>query len=163
MRRRELALVPRGGHPNRRSVAAGASLGSGIEATELRRAFCRATGRGELSWCGGGRVLDRDHLWSTIQAPRGTPQLAEYSPVTDIHGVDVYPITLTNPNGDLSQVGRWTNTIASVTPNHAVWTTLQAHDRTETRRGDREGIRKCGAVYSAAGSSDSSGSGRVLA
>ena len=101
-------------------------LWSGIEATELRRAFCRATGRGELSWCGGGRVLDRDHLWSTIQAPRDTPQqLAEYSSVTDIHGVDVYPVTRTNPNGDLSQVGRWTNTIASVTPNHAVWTTLQ--------------------------------------
>ena len=101
-------------------------LWSGIEATELRRAFCRATGRGELSWCGGGRVLDRDHLWSTIQAPRDTPQqLAEYSSVTDIHGVDVYPVTRTNPNGDLAQVGRWTNTIASVTPNHAVWTTLQ--------------------------------------
>lgn len=101
-------------------------LWSGIEATELRLAFCRATGRGELSWCGGGRVLDSDHLWSTIQAPRGTPQqLASYSPVTDVHGVDVYPVTRTNPNGDLSQVGRWTNTIASVTPNHAVWTTLQ--------------------------------------
>ena len=101
-------------------------LWSGIAATELRRAFCRATGRGELSWCGGGPVLDRDHLWSTIQAPRGsTEQLAEYSPVTDIHGVDVYPVTRTNPNGDLAQVGRWTNTIASVTPNHAVWTTLQ--------------------------------------
>lgn len=101
-------------------------LWSGIPASDLRRAFCRATGRGELSWCGGRPVLDRDHLWSTIQAPRGTPeQLAQYSPVTDVHGADVYPVTRANPNGDLSRVGTWTKTIASVTPNHAVWTTLQ--------------------------------------
>ena len=41
------------------------------------------------------RSLDADHAWVTIQAPRGTaPQLAPYTPVTDIHGVDVYPVTL---------------------------------------------------------------------
>ena len=45
---------------------------SGTAASALRFAFCRATGRGELSWCAGKPILDRDHLWVTIQAPRGT-------------------------------------------------------------------------------------------
>ena len=63
----------------------------------------------------------------TIQAPRGTSaDLEPYSAVTDIHGVDHYPVTWVDQNDpDLHEVGVWTDTIASVTPNHAVWTTLQ--------------------------------------
>ena len=62
----------------------------------------------------------------TIQAPRGTaPQLAPYTPVTDIHGVDMYPVTLAASAPNLHDVGAWTSTIASVTPSRAVWTTLQ--------------------------------------
>ena len=52
-------------------------------------------------------------------------QLAPYTPVTDIHGVDVYPVTLAASAPNLHDVGSWTSTIASVTPSRAVWTTLQ--------------------------------------
>src|SRR5205823_6185120 len=92
----------------------------------LRFAYCRATGRADASWCGGEPVLDTAHQWVTIEAPRGTAtQLRPYSDVTDIHGVDVYPVTLQSTAPNLHDVGTWTSTVASVTPGHAVWTTLQ--------------------------------------
>ena len=101
-------------------------LWSGIAPGALQFAYCRATGRGTSSWCGGEPVLDSDHAWVTIQAPRGTAaQLSPYTPVTDIHGVDVYPVTLAASAPNLHEVGSWTSTIASVTPSRAVWTTLQ--------------------------------------
>ena len=101
-------------------------LWSGIPASALQFAYCRSTGRGTASWCGGEPVLDSEHAWVTIQAPRGTAQqLAPYTPVTDIHGVDIYPVTLTASAPNLHDVGTWTSTIASVTPSRAVWTTLQ--------------------------------------
>ena len=99
---------------------------SGIAPAALQFAYCRATGRGDTSSCGGEQVLDTAHQWVTIEAPRGTAaQLQPYTAVTDVHGVDVYPVTLQNPAPDMHAVGSWTNTIASVTPNHAVWATLQ--------------------------------------
>jgi hypothetical protein len=99
---------------------------SGIAPSALQFAFCRSTSRGEASWCGGEPWLDQDHLWVTVEAPRGTvPDLAPFSPVTDSHGEDEYPISLTNSSPDLHQVGVWTNTIGEATPNHAVWSTLQ--------------------------------------
>jgi hypothetical protein len=92
----------------------------------LQYAYCRATSRGEASWCAGDSPLDSEHVWVTIQAPKGEPaDLAPYAAVTDVHGVDHYPVTLTNPNPDLHEIGTWTDTIASITPNHGVWTTLQ--------------------------------------
>jgi hypothetical protein len=99
----------------------------GTEPAELQYAYCLGTSRGEEAWCAGDDPVDSNHLWVTIQAPRGTAaQLAEYSVVTDIHGVDHYPVTWNDRfDPDLHEVGEWTNTIASVTPNHAVWTTLQ--------------------------------------
>jgi hypothetical protein len=99
---------------------------SGIPPNALQFAYCRSTGRGQSSWCSGEPVLDSDHQWVTIEAPRGTAaELQPYSAVTDIHGVDVYPVTLQSPTGNLHDVGTWTSTVASVTPNHSVWTTLQ--------------------------------------
>jgi hypothetical protein len=99
---------------------------SGFSAASLQFAYCRATGRGNLEWCAGEPVLDREHAWVTIQAPRGTAaELAPYASVTDVHGVDIYPVTARNPTPDLHQVGAWTTTLANVTPSHAVWTTLQ--------------------------------------
>ena len=99
---------------------------SGIAPTALQFVYCRATGRGDASWCGGESALDQDHLWVTVQAPRGTSaDLAPYAAVSDVHGVDVYPVTAANPTPDLHEVGSWTSTIAAVTPSHAVWTTLQ--------------------------------------
>jgi IPT/TIG domain len=101
-------------------------LWSGIQPTSLQFAYCLATSRGQSGWCAGEAPIDSDHLWVTIEAPRGTAeQMAPYSAVTDIHGVDHYPVTLANPDPDLHTVGTWTQTVASVTPNKAVWTTLQ--------------------------------------
>jgi hypothetical protein len=98
---------------------------AGFAPEQLQYAYCVATSHGVPAWC--QQPADENHLWVTIQAPRGTPaQLAPYSAVTRIHGVNHYPVTWedrTDPN--LNEVGVWTDTIASITPNHAVWTTLQ--------------------------------------
>ena len=93
---------------------------------DLRYAYCLATSRGQRAWCGGEQPVDSAHLWVTIQAPKGTAEeLAPYSAVTDIHGVDHYPVTLTNQDPNLHEVGERTALIRSVTPSEAVWTTLQ--------------------------------------
>jgi hypothetical protein len=107
----------------------------GPASTTLRFAYCRVTSRGPSSWCSGESSLDPNHLWVTIEAPLGTAsQLGSYSKVTDTNGVDVYPVTMTAAHPDLHQVGTWTRTLASITPDHSVWTTLQicssgSHDR----------------------------------
>jgi len=95
-------------------------------AEQLRYAYCLGTSRGDSDWCADESPLDSAHLWVTIQAPKGEPtDLAPYSAVTDIHGVDHYPVTYGNPDPKLHEIGTWTSTIASVTPSQAVWTTLQ--------------------------------------
>ncbi|HET8653371.1 MAG TPA: hypothetical protein VFM13_12470, partial [Gaiellaceae bacterium] len=99
---------------------------AGTEPSALQFAYCLGTSRGLPSWCAGKAPADEEHLWVTIQAPRGTAaDLAPYTSVTDVHGVDHYPVTFANPEPDLHEVGAWTQTIASVTPSGAVWTTLQ--------------------------------------
>jgi hypothetical protein len=100
---------------------------AGFAPEELQYAYCVATSRGDDSWCGGRPVADSDHLWVTIQAPRGDEEdLAPYTSRTDIHGVDHYPVTWADrADPDLHEIGTWTDTIASVTPSGAVWTTLQ--------------------------------------
>ena len=99
---------------------------SGIAPSALQFAFCRSTSRGDAGWCVGEPWLDQDHLWVTVEAPRGSASdLAPYSPVTDSHGEDEYPININNSSPDLHQVGVWTSTIGAATPNHAVWSTLQ--------------------------------------
>jgi len=95
-----------------------------VTPAQLQFAYCIATSRGDASWC--EEPADEEHLWVTIQAPKGTaPDLAPYSAVTDIHGVDHYPVTFTDADPNLHGVGTWTDTIRSVTPSGAVWTTLQ--------------------------------------
>jgi hypothetical protein len=97
-----------------------------VRPSSLRFAYCLATGRGKRSWCAGRLPIDRDHLWVTVQAPRaGVWSLASYSAVTDIHGVNQYPIAIGDPDPDLGEVGSWTNVLRWATPNRAVWTTLQ--------------------------------------
>jgi hypothetical protein len=94
--------------------------------SSLRFAYCLATGRGKRGWCAGRLPIDRDHLWVTVQAPRaGVWSLASYSDVTDIHGVNHYPIAIGDPDPNLGEVGSWTNVLRLATPNRAVWTTLQ--------------------------------------
>jgi hypothetical protein len=91
----------------------------------LRFAYCVATSRGDPRWCEGKRPADSDHLWVTVQPSRGSgPELARYSRVTDVHGVNHYPVSLGNPDPNLHEVGRWTDIVAWATPSRAVWTTL---------------------------------------
>ena len=92
----------------------------------LRFAYCLATGRGPRGWCAGRTPLDRRHLWVTVQAPRaGVWSLAPYAAVTDIHGVNSYPIAIGDPDPDLGEVGSWTDVLTAATPRRSVWTTLQ--------------------------------------
>jgi hypothetical protein len=94
--------------------------------SSLRFAYCLATGRGKRSWCAGRLPIDRDHLWVTVQAPRaGVWSLASYAEITDVHGVNSYPIAIGDPDPDLGEVGSWTNVLRMATPRKAVWTTLQ--------------------------------------
>ncbi len=94
--------------------------------SSLRFTYCLATGRGKRSWCAGRLPIDRDHLWVTVQAPRaGVWSLRSYSDVTDVHGVNQYPIAIGDPDPNLGEVGSWTNVLRWATPNRAVWTTLQ--------------------------------------
>jgi hypothetical protein len=103
----------------------------GIPARALAFAYCRLTSRGDPGACAGEPPLDRHHLLVTIVAPSGSPaDLAPYSHVTDGLGVDVYPVTLSNLEfPHLHEVGIWTRTIAGITRDHSVWTTLQICSR----------------------------------
>jgi hypothetical protein len=89
-------------------------------------------GDGEPQWHGtdptivASRAMDA-HLWAMTEAPRGTvAQLAAYSPYTDIHAVDIFPVKYGRAHPDLHQVGLWTATIRAATPSKAIWTILQA-------------------------------------
>jgi hypothetical protein len=99
---------------------------SDIAPSALQFAYCRVTSRGDPSWCDGEAPLDPSRLWVTIEAPRGTAaDLAPYSSVTDVHGVDIYPVTVGRPTPNLQAVGNWTATLASIAPLQPVWTTIQ--------------------------------------
>jgi len=99
---------------------------SDITPSALQFAYCRVTSLGDPSWCGGEPALYPGPPWVTIEAPRGpSAELAPYSDVTDVHGVDIYPVTLANPEPDLHRVGAWTAALASITPGKPIWTTLQ--------------------------------------
>jgi len=107
----------------------------------LQFPYCLVTGRGDSSWCAGAEPLDGSHLWVTIEAPRGTAaDLAPYNAVTDTHGVDIYPVSLRATDPDLHQVGTWTHTIESITPDHSIWTTLQICFSGSYDRGTRKYI-----------------------
>lgn len=93
--------------------------------SSLRYAYCLATGR-RRAWCAGSEPVDSGHLWVTVQAPRaGVWSLAPYSAVTDVHGVNSYPIAIGDPDPPLGEPGSWTNVLRLATPRRAVWTTLQ--------------------------------------
>jgi len=90
----------------------------------LRYGYCLATGR-HRAWCAGRAPVDTGRLWVTVQAPRaGVWSLAPYSEVTDVHGVNSYPIAIGDADPDLGEPGSWTNVLGLATPRRAVWTTL---------------------------------------
>jgi hypothetical protein len=98
----------------------------GFYPSQLQFAYCRVTGRGNPAWCSGESPLDPGHLWVTIEAPHGpAADLTLFNPVTDIHGVDDYPVTLSHPDPNLHSVGTWTALMNSLRPARPVWTTLQ--------------------------------------
>jgi hypothetical protein len=98
----------------------------GVLPSALEFAYCRVTSRGDPAWCDGELPLDPSPLWVTIEAPRGTVgDLAPYSSVTDIHGVDIYPVRLNRPVPTLQSVGKWTRSLAAASPAEPVWTTIQ--------------------------------------
>jgi hypothetical protein len=103
----------------------------GISARSLAFFYCRVSSRADPRVCADEPPLDRHHPLVTILAPSGNrAALAPYSDVTDSLGVDVYPVTLTNADAPhLHMVGIWTRTIARITRNHSVWTTLQICSR----------------------------------
>ena len=79
--------------------------------------------------------IDPAHVWATIEAATGTTaDLAAYSKLSQINGIDVYPVNLTHPKPHLHNVGVWTHTeLEASLPNRAIWTTLgvcsaQAHN-----------------------------------
>jgi hypothetical protein len=97
-----------------------------VQPSSLRFAYCLGTGRGRRSWCAGEAPADTDHLWVTVQAPRGgILRLSPYSAVTDVHGINRYPIAIGDADPELRDVGLWTNMLGWATRNRAVWTTLQ--------------------------------------
>jgi L,D-peptidoglycan transpeptidase YkuD (ErfK/YbiS/YcfS/YnhG family) len=97
-----------------------------IGSARLRFPYCLLTGRGDRRWCAGRRPVDRSRLLVTVQAPRaGVWSLRPYSAVSDVHGVNSYPIAIGDPDPPLDDVGAWTNVLRLATPNRAVWTTLQ--------------------------------------
>jgi hypothetical protein len=92
------------------------------------------------------RALDPSHPVAIIEAPRGpgptaaspsrpltAAALAPYAAACDIHGVDIYPVSV--PPGahaggppvstDISVVGDMTRIVAAGTRRKAIWTTLQ--------------------------------------
>jgi hypothetical protein len=99
----------------------------GIAAAQLQYSYCEVTGRGDPSWCSGSPVLDGTHVWSTIEAPRGTTaDLQPYTAVTDGHGVDDYPVTYSDQsNPPLHDVGTWVALLASITAPKPVFATLE--------------------------------------
>ena len=103
----------------------------GISASSLAFFYCRVSSRGDPRACADEPTLDRHHPLVTILAPSGTrAALAPYSKVTDSLGVDVYPVTINDPDSpDLHLVGLWTRAIVRVTRDHSVWTTLQICSR----------------------------------
>jgi hypothetical protein len=92
------------------------------------------------------RTIDPEHPVVLIEAPRapgpnpGDPTrpmtaaaVRPYSPACDIHGVDIYPVSIPpgrhagGPpvNTDISVVGDMTTLVAKATGRKAIWTTLQ--------------------------------------
>jgi hypothetical protein len=84
------------------------------------------------------KSLDPNHPLVLIEAPVVNPDytpltaaaVEPFTPATDVHGVDIYPIppgahSPHDPNKDISIVGDVTAIIAQASPNKSVWTTLQ--------------------------------------
>ena len=77
------------------------------------------------------RSLDPDHPLAIIEAPRPLSGLKPYAEACDIHGVDIYPVSVPpgkhagRANKDISVVGDVTRIVQEAKPSQTIWTTLQ--------------------------------------
>lgn len=77
------------------------------------------------------RSLDPDHPLAIIEAPRPLSGLKPYAEACDIHGVDIYPVSVppgkhaARANKDISVVGDVTRIVQEAKPSQTIWTTLQ--------------------------------------
>ena len=75
--------------------------------------------------------LDPDHPLAIIEAPRPVSDLKPYAAACDIHGVDIYPVSVppgkhaARANKDISVVGDVTRILQQAKPSQPIWTTLQ--------------------------------------
>jgi hypothetical protein len=75
--------------------------------------------------------LDPDHPLAIIEAPTPLSGLKPYADACDIHGVDIYPVSVPpgkhagRANKDISVVGEVTRIVQDAKPSQAIWTTLQ--------------------------------------
>ena len=75
--------------------------------------------------------LDPDHPLAIIEAPMPLSGLRPYADACDIHGVDIYPVSVPpgkhagRPNKDISVVGDVTRIVQDAKPSQTIWTTLQ--------------------------------------
>ena len=75
--------------------------------------------------------LDPDHPLAIIEAPKPLSGLAPYADACDIHGVDIYPVSVPpgkhagRANKDISVVGDVTRIVQQTKPTQTIWTTLQ--------------------------------------
>jgi hypothetical protein len=75
--------------------------------------------------------LDPNHPLAIIEAPRPLSGLRQYAGVCDIHGVDIYPVSVppgkhaARANKDISVVGDVTRIVQDAKPSQSIWTTLQ--------------------------------------
>ena len=77
------------------------------------------------------RSLDPDHPLAIIEAPTPLSGLRPYADACDIHGVDIYPVSVPpgkhagRANKDISVVGDVTRIVQEAKPSQTIWTTLQ--------------------------------------
>jgi hypothetical protein len=75
--------------------------------------------------------LDPDHPLAIIEAPTPLSGLRPYADACDIHGVDIYPVSVPpgkhagRANKDVSVVGDVTRILQEAKPSQTIWTTLQ--------------------------------------
>ena len=127
----------------------GRATSPGASGCVRRRFVSRTAWRpgSDRSWCAGRAPVDTGRLLVTVQAPRaGVWSLAPYSEVTDVHGVNSYPIAIGDPDPDLGEPGSWTNILGLATPRRCGVDDARDLLDVELRRGRQRPAADAGAA-----------------